>query len=101
MKKVLAFLAVSLALVGCSGTLPVQAGGVIERNSGTKVTTSVSSMNILGFTPMSMETAEQAISDLQAKCQGGKVTGVTSLVRQTTFIIVTSETFEVSGYCAE
>jgi hypothetical protein len=97
----LAMMAAAVALVGCSGTLPVQSGGVIEKNSGTKVTASVSQMNFLGFTPMGLATADGAISQLQHKCNGGKVTGVTSLVRRTFLFIVVNEEFEASGYCAD
>jgi len=103
MKKIRFILAAAafLALVGCSGTLPVQAGGEITKNTGNKVYASVSSMNFLGFNPMSLATAEGAISELQSKCNGGTVTGVTSLVKQTYLIIIVKETLEVSGYCAE
>ena len=96
-----ALAAAAISMVGCSGTLPVQAGGVIEKNNGTKVTADVSQINFLGFSPMDLNTAGSAISDLQKKCNGGKVTGVTTLVRRTFFFIVVKEEMEVSGYCAE
>lgn len=88
-------------LVGCSGTMPVQAGGEISKNSGTKVYASVSTANFLGFNPMNLEKAEGAIAELQSKCNGGNVTGVTSLVKRTFMFIIVKETLEVSGYCAE
>jgi hypothetical protein len=97
----LALAAAAVALVGCSGTLPVQSGGVIEKNSGTKVTATVSQINFLGFSPMDLNTAGNAIAELQHKCNGGKVTGVTSLVRRTFLFIVVKEEFEASGYCAD
>ncbi|HSQ42820.1 MAG TPA: lipoprotein [Fibrobacteraceae bacterium] len=101
MKKIFVLLVAALLLAGCGGTMPVQAGGVIAKNSGTKVTSAVTSMNILGFTPMKLETAEQAISDLQKKCDGGNVTGVTAMVRQTYLFVLVKERLEVSGYCAD
>ncbi len=97
----LALAAVAVALIGCSGTLPVQSGGVIEKNTGTKVSATVSQINFLGFSPMGLTVAEGALAELQSKCNGGKVTGVTSLVRRTFLFIVVKEDLEVSGYCAE
>jgi hypothetical protein len=88
-------------LVGCSGTMPVQAGGEIAKNSGTKVYSSVTTTNFLGFNPMDLATAEGVVAELQSKCNGGHVTGVTSLVKRTWLLIVVNETLEVSGYCAD
>lgn len=50
---------------------------------------------------MNLETAEGAVAELQSKCNGGNVTGVTSLVKRTFMFIIVKETLEVSGYCAE
>jgi hypothetical protein len=50
---------------------------------------------------LALATTEDAIAELQQKCKGGKVTGVTSLVRRTFLFIVVKEEFEVSGYCAD
>lgn len=99
LKIALAF--ATVALVGCSGTLPVQAGGVIEKNGGNKVNASASQMNFLGFSPMELGTAEGVIADLQKKCNGGKVTGVTTVVRRTFLFIIVKEDLEASGYCAD
>ncbi len=99
-RNLVAFVAF-IALMGCSGTMPVQAGGEISKHNGTKVTASVSSANFLGFTPMSLETAEGAIAELQSKCNGGRVTGVTTMVKRTFLFIIVNEALEVSGYCAD
>ena len=103
MKSILkiALATIVLALVGCSGTLPVQAGGVIEKNTGKKVNATVSQINFLGFSPMNLVKAEGAIAELQKECNGGKVTGVTTLVRRTFIFIIVNEELEVSGYCAD
>lgn len=99
LKVALAF--ATVALVGCSGTLPVQAGGVIEKNTGTRVEAVASQFNFLGFSPMALGTAEGVIAELQKKCNGGKVTGVTTLVRRTFLFIIIKEELEASGYCAD
>ncbi len=102
MKKalVLSVLA-AFALSGCASTLPIQSGGVIEKNSGKRVTATASSFNFFNLTPMGIAVSEQATASLQQQCAGGNVTGVTALAKQTWLFVGIRETIEVAGYCAE
>lgn len=102
MKK-MAFLALaaSFALVGCSSTLPVQTGGLIQKNNGKKVAAEISQVNFLGFNPLTLEASEQILSKLQSQCGGSKVTGVTSLVTSRFLVLASVDGIQASGYCAE
>lgn len=102
MKKalVLSVLA-AFALSGCAVVHPLQAGGVIEKNSGKKVTAVVKKKNWFGFTPMSMDIAESAIVKLQEQCDGGNVTGIAAISRVKGGFFGATESVEVSGYCAQ
>jgi hypothetical protein len=101
MKKIALVLFAAVAFVGCSATLPIQSGGIIEKNTGKKVTSSQSVYNFLGFNPLSLDASEKAILDLQQQCGGKNVTGVTALARHSWAFFGTTEALEVSGYCAE
>lgn len=102
MKKalVLSVLA-AFALSGCASTLPIQSGGIIEKNSGKRVTAKAASFNFFNLTPMGISVSEQATASLQQQCGGGNVTGVTALAKQTWLFVGIRETIEVAGYCAE
>lgn len=103
MKKLLAVavVAFSLLFAGCAMTLPVQSGGSIGKTADReKVYASVSAINFLALTPMSFKKNEEALKLLQAKCSGGEVTAITSMVRFTWLIIMQHEKLELSGYCA-
>lgn len=102
MKKalVLSVLA-AFALSGCAVVRPLQAGGVIEKNSAKKVTAVVKKTNWFGFTPMSIDVAESAIVKLQEQCDGGNVTGIAAIGRIKAGFIASTEYVEVSGYCAQ
>jgi hypothetical protein len=56
-------------------------------------------MNILMFTPMSLEKAEEATQSLGKQCSGGNVVGVTSHFKSTNFYVVAMENLSVTGYC--
>jgi len=102
MKKMLAVavIAFSFLFAGCAMTLPVHSGGTIGKTADReKVHASVSAINFLALTPMSFEKNEEALKLLQAKCSGGEVTAVTSMVRFTWLIIAQHEKLSVSGYC--
>lgn len=101
LKKILLIGAISILFAGCSATLPVQSGGGIAKNNGKKVTSNASTINFLGFNPMSLSTADKVITDLQSQCNGGEVTGVTTLASRKFLFIIVKESIEVSGYCAE
>lgn len=99
--SVLLSLSAALALVGCSATLPVQTGGLMTKNSGKKVTAEVSTTNILGFAPLTLAKTETVLAKLQSDCGGGKVVGVTALVRSTYIVLGTIDKVQASGYCAD
>lgn len=96
--KSLAVVSTVVFFAACSASLPTSASN-IESNSGKKVTASVSSMNFLGFTPISIETSSTAIDELAKQCDSGAVTGVSSLAKNTWLFVVVKEEFQVSGYC--
>lgn len=101
MKKTAIFTALAmLALAGCSATLPVQSGGLIQKNTGKKVTAKVSSVNVLGFNPISLETTSGLLDSLQTQCGNSKVTGITAVNRNTFLFLANIEAVEASGYCA-
>ncbi len=102
MKKI-AFLSIAamIALAGCSATLPVQTGGLIQKNSGKRVEASVSSVNVLGFTPITLAKSEGILTKLQADCGGSKVTGVTTNFKRRMVALIIIESLEASGYCAD
>jgi hypothetical protein len=103
MKKILFAAAVlSLALLsGCTSTRPLVMGGEIGKSDGKLVTASVTSFNFLGFTPISQETSEQALTSLQGKCPSGHVTGITTLFKVSGAFFGNNEEVQVSGYCAD
>lgn len=96
--KSMAVVSTVLFFAACSATLPSSAGE-IEKNSGKKVYATVSSLNFLAFTPITIEKSSEAIDELAKQCDSGEVTGISSLVKQTYFIVVVKEEFSVSGYC--
>jgi len=102
MKALVSMLLISVlaSMVGCSSTSPDNIwGSTIEKSGGKRVTTTVSSTNILAMTPMSLETAESATADLQHQCNGGRVVNLTALRRTTFLLVVNIERLDVSGYC--
>jgi len=101
-KALIASLAIAALFVGCA-TAPVTTGGTLSAEpSGKKVSEEVTSYNILSaFTPMSMETVEQATSALVSKCGGKNVNNVTSQKKILGLGVVAIETLSLSGYCAE
>jgi uncharacterized protein YcfL len=102
MKKLaLVSLVAAFALVGCSATRPVQTGGLIQKNTGKKVTASVSHANIMGFTPISLTKTDEVLSKLQTQCGGSKVTNVTTLQKSRWVIFAVLHELQASGYCAE
>jgi hypothetical protein len=102
MKKSLAPSFAALAvLAGCASTLPITSGGIIERNTGKKVTSAQSVYNFLGLNPLSLDASEKAIADLQSQCGGKNVTGVTVLATWNFAFFGSRDAIETSGYCAE
>lgn len=100
-KKAILSLVVALAFVGCSATLPVQTGGLLVKNSGKKVTASVSHTDVLGFSPIPVEKLDLLLTKLQGECGGSKVTGVTTIQKTRFLVFALAHQFEASGYCAE
>jgi hypothetical protein len=88
-----------LAMVGCSATLPSAMGGSIQKNSGKKVTASVSNFNLLGLSPTSLDKMSEVSAQLQSQCSGGAVTGVASTLSETYLVIGFNETISASGFC--
>lgn len=102
MKKSLALATLAaITLAGCATTLPIQSGGIIEKNSGKRVAASESVYNFLGFNPLTLEASEKAITSLQQQCGGGNVTGVTAVARHSFAFFGQMEAIDVSGYCAQ
>lgn len=91
----------AIALAGCSSTLPIQSGGIIEKHAGKKVSSTQSVYNFLGFNPLSLESSEKAIAELQSQCGGSDVTGVTALYRRSFAFFGSKDAIQVTGYCAE
>lgn len=101
-KSFFALTAVSaLILSGCATVMPIQAGGTIEKNSGKKVSVIESHFNFFNFSPLPLNAAEKVLPALQAKCDGGNVTGVTVVHRVRGGFFGPTESIEASGYCAQ
>ncbi len=99
MKKLISLAIVaSVALMGCSAVKASVAGPVVD-SSGKKVTAGTSNMNILGFTAMKLEKAEEATKSLANQCGGGELVNVTSLWKETWFYVITIESLSLSGHC--
>lgn len=96
--KSMAVVSTVLFFAACSATLPSSAGE-IEKHSGKKVFATVSTMNFLGFSPITIEKSSEAIDELAQQCDSGEVTGVSSLVKQTWLVVIMKEEFSVAGYC--
>lgn len=101
MKKSLALSFISAAVLAGCATLPITSGGIIEKNTGKKVTSVQSVYNFLGINPLSLDASEKAITDLQAQCGGKNVTGVTAIASKNFAFFGSRDAIEASGYCAE
>jgi outer membrane lipoprotein SlyB len=102
MKKTLIILAMVavVAFMGCSSAM-ANVSGPITESGGKKVNAQTSSMNILMFTPMKLEKAEEVAKSVASQCGGGEVVNITSHWKTTNFSILSFETLSVSGNCKQ
>lgn len=63
------------------------------------VTASASDMVFLGLTTQN-DFVDEAVENLKAKCQGGKLTGVLTKHQTTAYLVVFKREVIASGYCS-
>lgn len=100
MKKALIALSMvaAVALTSCSSSVAFVGGNVAE-NSGKKVKSETSNMNILMLTTMKVDKAEEAVKGLSSQCAGSEVVNVTSHWKNSSYGPIAFETLTVTGYC--
>ena len=92
-----ALLAVTASL-GCV-TLPIAA--TVVNQPGRRVTAEESKFNILGLSPLPVETASLLLDDLVEQCEGADLTGVTVGTENGFAVIGVVEKIVVTGYCVD
>ena len=95
--KLLVAVAATILFVGCTATQSVSLSS--QTSSGKKVSASVSQFNFLALTPMSLERASEVIVQLNQKCGGTGVNGISTKTKGVWLLIGVNEIVEATGYC--
>ena len=97
MKRILALASLALLLAGCA--VKSVSLSSISADRGQLVRASVSRLNLLFLSPLPQERLELLLAELDGKCQGAGVTGITTKTSEGWVLIGMVEKTEASGYC--
>jgi len=90
-----------LAMVLLAGCATTAVSVSVLQNPGREVSAHASHFSVLWLSPISIERAHELLEELDEKCDGRGVTGITTKTSSTWVLVGQIERVEVTGYCVD